>query len=37
MKEQERASGAASAAPLSDLQAQLGESLAKYEQVRGFL
>ncbi len=37
MKEQERTVNGAGAAPLSDLQARLGESLAKYEQVRGFL
>ncbi len=37
MKEQERSANGTAAGPLSDLQARLSESLAKYEQVRGFL
>lgn len=37
MKEKDRDPNGTAPAPLSDLQARLSESLAKYEQVRGFL
>ncbi len=37
MKEKDRDPNGTAHAPLSDLQARLSESLAKYEQVRGFL
>jgi hypothetical protein len=37
MNNDDKEPGGTALAPLSDLQARLGESLAKYAQVRGFL